>query len=255
MPAEFNSPGGFGKTHTSSLPESKSAVVNSSLLNNSYETKIPTLSPQTGRITTSIMNRRANRRVCTPMTGRRPHGFCTPKTRPENCRPSICKLPALILRPPIRRLPPAPGSLSWTSVQTQKRPDPGPMETGNARQGVRTSSGNCPFWKRARSIFCVFWEKGTACTNIFLRRLQNFAVDMSWLPWPVLPKKRWPVIKPKRSVASLGMSIRKFWRVNSIPNCTPTTKCSGTWVARKRTWHRCAPRMLTGQARPFRMRA
>jgi integrase len=40
-------------------------------------------------------------------------------------------------------------------------------------------------------------ENGTVCTNIFLRRLQNFAVDMSWLPWPVLPKKRWPKIKFK----------------------------------------------------------
>src|ERR1035438_735017 len=45
-------------------------------------------------------------------------------------------------------------------------------------------------------------ENGTVCTNIFLRRLQNFALDMSWLPWPVLPKKRWPVIefKEKRGI-------------------------------------------------------
>ncbi len=45
-------------------------------------------------------------------------------------------------------------------------------------------------------------ENGTVCTNIFLRRLQNFALDMSWLPWPVLPKRRWPVIefKDKRGV-------------------------------------------------------
>ena len=45
-------------------------------------------------------------------------------------------------------------------------------------------------------------EIGTVCTNIFLRRLQNFALDMSWLPWPVLPKKRWPAIefKEKRGI-------------------------------------------------------
>ncbi len=35
-------------------------------------------------------------------------------------------------------------------------------------------------------------EAGTVCTNIFLRRVQNFALDMSWLPWPVLARKRWP---------------------------------------------------------------
>ncbi len=45
-------------------------------------------------------------------------------------------------------------------------------------------------------------EHGTVCTNIFLRRLQNYALDMSWLPWPVLPRKRWPVIafKEKRGI-------------------------------------------------------
>jgi integrase len=45
-------------------------------------------------------------------------------------------------------------------------------------------------------------EAGTVCTNIFLRRLQNFALDMSWLPWPVLARKRWPAIhfKDKRGI-------------------------------------------------------
>jgi hypothetical protein len=45
-------------------------------------------------------------------------------------------------------------------------------------------------------------EEGCVSTNISLRRIQNFALDMSWLPWPVLPKKRWPVIrfKEKRAI-------------------------------------------------------
>jgi hypothetical protein len=45
-------------------------------------------------------------------------------------------------------------------------------------------------------------EAGTVCTNIFLRRVQNFALDMSWLPWPVLARKRWPAIhfKDKRGI-------------------------------------------------------
>jgi len=37
-------------------------------------------------------------------------------------------------------------------------------------------------------------ENGTVCTNIFLRRLHNFALGMTWLPWPVLGKKQWPEI-------------------------------------------------------------
>jgi integrase len=45
--------------------------------------------------------------------------------------------------------------------------------------------------------FLKVLEKGSISTNIYLRRIHNFAMDMNWLPWPVLPKKRWPVIKFK----------------------------------------------------------
>jgi integrase len=45
-------------------------------------------------------------------------------------------------------------------------------------------------------------ENAKVSTNNYLRRLHNFAVDMGWLPWPVLPKRRWPVLrfKEKRAV-------------------------------------------------------
>jgi integrase len=47
-------------------------------------------------------------------------------------------------------------------------------------------------------------EAGTVATNVFLRRIQNFALGMSWLPWPVLPKKQWPAVKygEKRAVTA-----------------------------------------------------
>lgn len=38
-------------------------------------------------------------------------------------------------------------------------------------------------------------EVGTVSTNVFLRRVHNFALDMGWLPWPAIPKKHWPKIK------------------------------------------------------------
>lgn len=46
-------------------------------------------------------------------------------------------------------------------------------------------------------------EAGTVSTNVFLRRLHNFALDMTWLPWPVIVKRRWPLItfRPKRALA------------------------------------------------------
>ena len=45
-------------------------------------------------------------------------------------------------------------------------------------------------------------EKGTVSTNVHLRKLHNFCMDLNWLPWPVIPKEQWPVIqfKEKRAI-------------------------------------------------------
>jgi len=45
-------------------------------------------------------------------------------------------------------------------------------------------------------------QAGTVSTNVFLRRLHNFALDMNWLPAPVLVRKHWPKAryKDKRGV-------------------------------------------------------
>jgi integrase len=49
--------------------------------------------------------------------------------------------------------------------------------------------------------FLKVLENGSVSTNIYLRRIHNFALDMNWLPWPVLPKKRWPKIQFKKKRA------------------------------------------------------
>ena len=43
---------------------------------------------------------------------------------------------------------------------------------------------------------------GTVSTNVYLRRLHNFCVDMNWLPWPLIPKRQWPAVrfKDKRAI-------------------------------------------------------
>ena len=45
---------------------------------------------------------------------------------------------------------------------------------------------------------------GTVSTNVFLRRMHNFALDMSWIAWPILPRKQWPRIKfeDKRAITA-----------------------------------------------------
>ena len=43
---------------------------------------------------------------------------------------------------------------------------------------------------------------GTVSTNVFLRKVHNFAVDMNWLPATVIPRRQWPAIhyKEKRAI-------------------------------------------------------
>jgi integrase len=45
-------------------------------------------------------------------------------------------------------------------------------------------------------------ETGKVSTNIYLRRIHNFALDMTWLPWPVIVKRQWPKVqfKDKRAI-------------------------------------------------------
>jgi len=38
-------------------------------------------------------------------------------------------------------------------------------------------------------------------TNVYLRRLHNFCLDMNWLPWPLIPKRQWPAVKFKEKRA------------------------------------------------------
>jgi integrase len=45
-------------------------------------------------------------------------------------------------------------------------------------------------------------KSGKVSTNVYLRRLHNFCVDMNWLPWPLIPKRQWPAVqfKEKRAI-------------------------------------------------------
>lgn len=47
---------------------------------------------------------------------------------------------------------------------------------------------------QAETLFDVL-AKGTVCTNVYLRRWHNFALDMGWLLIPIIPKHRWPAVE------------------------------------------------------------
>jgi hypothetical protein len=67
-----------------------------------------------------------------------------------------------------------------------------------AFDGIR----NFPILETQSALFLKVLETGGVATNVFLRRIHNFALDMAWLPWPILPKKRWPTVsfKEKRAI-------------------------------------------------------
>ncbi len=64
------------------------------------------------------------------------------------------------------------------------------------------SSGRSPCLSTTPDLLLAVLKKGTVSTNVYLRRIQNFALDMGWLPWPILRKKQFPKVKfkPKRGI-------------------------------------------------------
>jgi integrase len=61
---------------------------------------------------------------------------------------------------------------------------------------------NLPILETHSAHFLKVLELGTVSTNVYLRRIHNFALDMNWLPWSVLPKRQWPKVrfKAKRAI-------------------------------------------------------
>lgn len=59
-----------------------------------------------------------------------------------------------------------------------------------------------PILETQGAQFLKVLAAGSVATNVFLRRIHNFAMDMNWLPWPILAKRAWPKVrfKEKRAV-------------------------------------------------------
>lgn len=67
-----------------------------------------------------------------------------------------------------------------------------------ALDGIR----NLPLLETRSDQFNAALKVGKVSTNIYLRRIHNFALGMNWLPCPILPKKKWPPVsfKEKRAI-------------------------------------------------------
>jgi integrase len=61
---------------------------------------------------------------------------------------------------------------------------------------------NLPVLETRSEHFLRVLEAGKVSTNVYLRRIHNFALEMNWLPWPVIVKRQWPKVrfKDKRAI-------------------------------------------------------
>jgi integrase len=82
-----------------------------------------------------------------------------------------------------------PTQARWQAAMRDKA-----FDTIRSRKLIETASEH----------FLQVLNAGTISTNMFLRRLHNFAVGMHWLPWPVLPKLKWPAVthKERRAITA-----------------------------------------------------
>src|SRR5262249_8618428 len=79
----------------------------------------------------------------------------------------------------------------------------GKLKTGATQERWERAMNEAPF-DRIRNLplnetrgehFLQALTNGTVSTNIFLRRLHNFSLDMNWLLAPIISRRQWPAIK------------------------------------------------------------
>jgi integrase len=138
------------------------------------------------------------------------------KTRDEAIATTLLHSKNEAFRQPILNLQIARTYLSATDANAAKRTWQTPMDemtatkTGDTKERYERamkdeafdSIRHLPILETHAEHFLKVLRDGTVCTNVYLRRIHNFALDMDWLPKIILPKKQWPKIcfKDKRAI-------------------------------------------------------
>lgn len=63
-----------------------------------------------------------------------------------------------------------------------------------ARDPAFDSICDVPLIETRVEQFVTVLKTGTVSTNVYIRRLHNFALDVNWLPCPILPRRQWPAV-------------------------------------------------------------
>jgi len=119
-----------------------------------------------------------------------------------------CRQPAInlqIARAYLAASDPKMAERTWQEVMDQIPQ----FKTGSTRTRWLTAINDQAF-NRIRALplletraehFLAVLEAGSISTNCYLRRIHHFALDMNWLPWPVLPRNR-PMPQRSRQYSS-----------------------------------------------------
>ncbi len=125
---------------------------------------------------------------------------------------------------------------TWQAVMDEMATHGIPSTQARCARGFRSkaydSIRNKPLVQTTgEDLLAVIHANGN-CVAHYLRRLHNLAVDLGWLPWPILAKRAWPKIRSqsKRAITSNRLSqsrIKKrftcsFHSLNSLDR--PTKK-------------------------------
>jgi len=94
---------------------------------------------------------------------------------------------------------PAIGKRTWQTVMEEM----GKTKTGSTHErwirAIKDKAFNrirhLKLIETKAEILLAVMEKGTVSTNIFLRRIHNFALDMNWLLCSIILKRHWPAVK------------------------------------------------------------
>ena len=129
--------------------------------------------------------------------------------RLANALNEACKQPAVnlqIAQVYLQHSDPEFSKRTWQHVMDEM----GRTKSGNTKKRWDVAIKDRAFDKIRRLVliktqaehFFDALHTGTVSTNVFLRRIHNFALDMNWLPRSIIPKRQWPAIhfKEKRAI-------------------------------------------------------
>lgn len=97
---------------------------------------------------------------------------------------------------------------TWQAVMDEMATHGIPTTQARCARGFRSKAydpiRNRPLVQTTGENLLTIIHSNGNCVAHYLRRLHNLALDLGWLPWPILPKRAWPKIRSqsKRAITA-----------------------------------------------------